>query len=110
MEEISPPVFGARNASLRNKYGIHGLAVFVFCCGQELPLTNPTTQRRSRGAMMTARKATAIAEFYAALVALVWPERKEPTEIKPDPAVTARIRKYMSLSMADRYGGHGPTS
>jgi hypothetical protein len=57
---------------------------------------------------MNARKARAIAEFYAGLIALLRPERKEHREIKPDPAVIARIRKYMALSMADRYGEHGP--
>ena len=58
---------------------------------------------------MTARKATAMAEFYAALVALLSPEAKEPaTRVKADPVVTARIRKYMALTMAERYGEHGP--
>jgi hypothetical protein len=50
-----------------------------------------------------------MAEFYAALVALLSPARREPaTHINPDPAVTARIRKYMALSMRERYGDHGP--
>ncbi|HEY8851618.1 MAG TPA: hypothetical protein VIM36_05515 [Gemmatimonadaceae bacterium] len=58
---------------------------------------------------MTARKATAMVEFYAALVALLSPARKEPrVHAKPDPAVTARIRAYMALTMAERYGEHGP--
>ncbi|HEV7593408.1 MAG TPA: hypothetical protein VGO33_00325 [Gemmatimonadaceae bacterium] len=58
---------------------------------------------------MTARKATAIVEFYAALVGLLSPDRKEPgVQVKPDPAVTARIRAYMALTMAERYGEHGP--
>jgi hypothetical protein len=58
---------------------------------------------------MTARKARAMVEFYAALVALVSPARKEPAaQVKPDPAVTARIRAYMALTLAERYGEHGP--
>jgi hypothetical protein len=58
---------------------------------------------------MTARKATAMAEFYAALVALLSPHGKgQATQVKPDPDVSARIRKYMALTMAERYGEHGP--
>jgi hypothetical protein len=58
---------------------------------------------------MTARKATAIAEFYAALIALLSPAGKEPAAAaKADPAVSARIRAYMALTMVERYGEHGP--
>ncbi|HEY8832291.1 MAG TPA: hypothetical protein VIM21_07255 [Gemmatimonadaceae bacterium] len=58
---------------------------------------------------MTARNATAMAEFYAALAALLSPARKESgIRVKPDPEVTARIRAYMALTMAERYGEHGP--
>jgi hypothetical protein len=28
--------------------------------------------------------------------------------IKPDPALSARIRAYTALSMVERYGEHGP--
>jgi hypothetical protein len=60
---------------------------------------------------MTARKARAIAEFYVALVALVWPEGQERvTQVKPDPSVTARIRAYTARTMVERYGEWGPPS
>jgi hypothetical protein len=36
--------------------------------------------------MMTARKAMTMAEFYAALVAWLWPKARERvTQVKPDP-------------------------
>jgi hypothetical protein len=50
-----------------------------------------------------------MAEFYAALIALLSPQGKgQATQVKPDPDVSARIRKYMALTMAERYGEHGP--
>jgi hypothetical protein len=58
---------------------------------------------------MTARNATAMIEFYAALVALLSPQKKrELARACTDPAATARIRRYMALTMAERYGEHGP--
>jgi hypothetical protein len=58
---------------------------------------------------MTDRKATAMVEFYAALVTLLSPARKGlAVQVKPDPAVTARIKAYMALTLEERYGEHGP--
>lgn len=58
---------------------------------------------------MTAKKAMTLAEFYSAMVAWLWSRGEEHvTQAKPDPAVCARIRAYMALTMVERYGEHGP--
>jgi hypothetical protein len=58
---------------------------------------------------MTPRNATAMIEFYAALVALLSPQKKgELAQVCADSDATARIRRYMALTMAERYGEHGP--
>jgi hypothetical protein len=58
---------------------------------------------------MTAQKTTTMPGLYAALVAWLRRQRTESvTEVKPDPAVIARIRAYMARTMPERYGKHGP--
>ena len=59
---------------------------------------------------MNARKAAKLAELYVSAVVqrLLPREPDKPREVEPDPATTARIRKYLALSMRERYGDHGP--
>ena len=35
-------------------------------------------------------------------------EREAASQVKPDPATSARIRAYMARTMKERYGEHGP--
>jgi hypothetical protein len=35
-------------------------------------------------------------------------KREQAREVEPDPARTARIRRYTALAMKERYGEHGP--
>jgi len=67
-----------------------------------------------------ARKAKKLAEAcVAAVVRRLLPrEREQPGKpargkqsagsVEPDPARTARIRRYTALSLKERYGEHGP--
>jgi hypothetical protein len=51
----------------------------------------------------------AVVVSFAILRRLPWPQRTyRVAPCEPDPAVCARIRAYMALSMVERYGEHGP--
>ena len=59
---------------------------------------------------MNAREAKKLAELYVTAVVqrLLPREPDQPRQVEPDPVRTARIRKYLALSMRERYGDHGP--
>jgi hypothetical protein len=57
-----------------------------------------------------ARKAKKMVELCVTAVVkrLLARERQAASQVKPDPATSARIRAYMALTIRDRYGEHGP--